>query len=159
MPKETRTDYHKELGKFSGFLKKKGLKITSQRLLVAEKIFRMGAHFSVDSLADSLKERRDEISRATIYRIVSLMVEAGQLAEHDFGQNVKFYEHVIGNEHHDHIVCMDCGHIVEFSDSAIEKEQLAIASNHNFILNDHSLILYGQCKKLKDTGKCEFKKP
>ena len=82
------------------------MKITSQRLLVAEKIFRIESHFTVDSLAEALKDRRGEISRATIYRIVSLMVESGQLTEHNFGQTVKHYEHTPNHEHHDHIVCM-----------------------------------------------------
>ena len=118
---QSEIEIHKELTEFSNYLKKCGLKITHQRLLVAEKIFRAKSHFTVDTLAESLRERRGEISRATIYRIVSLMVESGQLTEHNFGHSVKYYEHIPGHKHHDHIVCSDCGRIDEFVDNKIEK--------------------------------------
>lgn len=150
-------DIHREISQFSNYLKQKGLKITNQRLLVAEKIFTLGSHFTVDSLADELKDRRGEISRATIYRIVSLLIESGQLTEHDFGGNSKYYEYVPAREHHDHIVCQDCGHIEEFCAPAIEKIQHDVASQYNFELTDHSLNLYGRCKILKEKGHCERK--
>ena len=143
-------DIHRELTNFSNFLKKRNLKITDQRLLVAEKVFELGTHFTVDSLADALKDRKGEISRATIYRIVSLMVESGQLTEHNFGQSVKYYEYIPPRAHHDHLVCVDCGRIEEFVVPEIEKIQLEIANNNHFELEDHSLNLYGKCKFLKE---------
>ena len=145
---------HQELSRFSNFLKQQGFKITSQRLLVAEKIFDLKDHFTVDSLSEALKDRRSEISRATIYRIISLMVEAGQLIEHNFGQSVKYYEPVHGKEHHDHMVCTDCGLIQEFHHDDIERLQEAMAEKLGFELIDHSLNLYGKCTVLKATGKC-----
>jgi len=151
-------DIHRELTNFSNFLKKRNLKITNQRLLVAEKVFELGTHFTVDSLADALKDRKGEISRATIYRIVSLMVESGQLTEHNFGQSVKYYEYIPPREHHDHLVCVDCGRIEEFVVPEIEKIQLEIANKNNFELEDHSLNLYGKCKFLKKDGHCERRK-
>ncbi len=150
---------HKELGAFSDYLKKKGFKITNQRLLVAEKIFRSNHHFTVDSLTEELRDRKGEISRATIYRIVSLMVEAGNLTEYHFGQNVKYYEYVPSKKHHDHIVCLDCGLIEEFIDSGIEKVQLEIAQKHGFDLDEHSMTLYGRCAQLRKTGRCDKKHP
>ncbi|GIX42109.1 MAG: transcriptional repressor [Leptospiraceae bacterium] len=152
-------DIHKELSKFSEFLKKKNLKITSQRLLVAEKIFSIGEHFTVEDLTEILKDKRDEISRATIYRTVSLLVESGQLIEHDFGKNSKYYEFSPSSqEHHDHIVCLDCGIIEEFYNPNIEKIQIEIANKFNYELKDHSLNLYGKCKLLKEKGFCEKQK-
>lgn len=150
-------DIHKEISQFSNYLKEKGLKITNQRLLVAEKIFTMGSHFTVDSLAEELKDRRGEISRATIYRIVSLLVDSGQLSEHDFGSSSKYYEYIPARQHHDHIVCQDCGHIEEFYAQAIEKIQTEVATEYRFELTDHSLNLYGRCKILKENGRCERK--
>jgi Fur family ferric uptake transcriptional regulator len=147
-------DVHKELSIFSEFLKKKGLKITNQRLLVAERIFRHPSHFTVDSLAESLKDRKGEISRATIYRIVSILVESGQLTEHNFSPNVRYYEHIPKHEHHDHIVCMDCGRIEEFVVEDIERFQKQIAQEHGFSLADHALNLYGKCNELAEKGKC-----
>lgn len=154
-PNDHKVDVHRELALFSNYLKKRGLKITNQRLLVAEKIFYMNSHFTVDALAEALKDRRDEISRATIYRIVSLMVEAGQLTEYNFGQNVKYYEHLPERHHHDHIVCLDCGHIEEFMEPAIEKIQLDIADRLGFSLTEHSMNLYGRCSEYRETGKCK----
>ncbi len=147
---------HKELSKFSEFLKKKSLKITNQRLLIAEKIFSLNSHFTVEELTDMLKDKKDEISRATIYRTVSLLVESGQLIEHDFGQNSKYYEFSpTSKEHHDHIVCIDCGFIEEFQNQEIEKLQINIANRYSYELIDHSLNLYGKCKILKEKGSCD----
>jgi len=152
--KEISKDIHQELALFSNYLKKQGLKITNQRLLVAEKIFRETSHFTVDSLADSLKDRKGEISRATIYRIISLLVGSGQIAEHNFGENMKYYEHTHSQEHHDHIVCLDCRRIDEFVAPNIEKIQEKVAEENDYVLSEHSLILYGNCKILKEKGSC-----
>ncbi len=152
-------DVHKELVKFSEFLKKKNLKITGQRLLVAQKIFSTKEHFRVEDLFDLLKDKKDEISRATVYRTVALLVESGQLTEHDFGQNSKFYEFCSTSQyHHDHIVCLDCGNIEEFHDERIEKIQKEVIKKYDYTLVDHSLNLYGRCNQLKETGTCSKKK-
>lgn len=155
--KEKNADLHREISLFSNYLKKHGLKITNQRLLVAEKIFKEGSHFTVDSLAESLKDRKGEISRATIYRIVSILVESGQLTEHNFSNNVKHYEHIPSKEHHDHIVCMDCGRIDEFVAPNIERLQIQIARDHDYKLSDHSLVLYGKCLHLQNGVDCPRK--
>lgn len=89
-------DTKKEMMAFEHYLKDKGLKITNQRLLVAEKIFSSHNHFTAEGLLDELKDNQDRISKATIYRILSIMVEAGLLAEHDFGKDYKYYEHIMG---------------------------------------------------------------
>ena len=142
---QPKTDVHKELTRFSNFLKKEGYKITNQRLLVAEKIFNTNQHFTVDSLTDGLKNHKNEISRATIYRIVSLIVDSGQLIEHPFGQNVKYYEHIPETEHHDHLVCVKCGKIQEFECESIERTQNEIAEDHGFEILRHRHELYGHC--------------
>ncbi|HMV41616.1 MAG TPA: Fur family transcriptional regulator [Leptospiraceae bacterium] len=143
----------KEMEIFNEFLKKKDLKVTSQRMLVAETIFSIHQHFTADSLLELLKDHRDEISKATIYRILSIMVEAKLLAEHDFGKDFKYYEHIIGHEHHDHIICTDCGRIVEFVVPQIEDLQQKIAEEKGFTIHGHRLNIYGNCKKKPD---CEF---
>ena len=83
-----------QINNFAEYLKKKGLKVTNQRMLVAQKIFNMDFHFTADHLADALRRKHDSISRATIYRIISVMVEGGLLAEHNFGSSAKIYEHI-----------------------------------------------------------------
>nr|MCU0825521.1 transcriptional repressor [Leptospira sp.] len=116
-------DTKQEMKAFEDYLREKGLKITNQRLLVAQKIFSSHNHFTAEGLLDELKDNKDRISKATIYRILAIMVEAGLLEEHDFGKDYKYYEHIIGHQHHDHIICMQCGRIVEFVDNRIEELQ------------------------------------
>ena len=151
-------DIHKRLDDFSHHLQKNGLKLTSQRVLVAKKIFTTNTHFTVDDLAESLKKKRAGISRATIYRIVSVMVAAGLLVEHNFGKSAKFYEHTYSQGHHDHIICLDCGRIEEFYDDKIEQLQLKISDHMGFELAHHSLNLYGSCRKLQEDKTCQYKK-
>ena len=149
----------KRLDDFSNYLRKKGLKLTNQRMSVARNIFGIDSHFTVDHLAEAVKKKEDKISRATIYRIVSVMTEAGLLIEHNFGQSAKFYEHSSGEEeHHDHIICMSCGHIEEFYDKDIEDIQVQVANKLGFDLVEHSLNLHGACRRLKKYGSCIHKK-
>ncbi len=143
---------------FAEYLKEKGLKVTNQRTLVAQKIFNMDSHFSVDHLANELRQKHASISRATIYRIISVMVEGGLLAEHNFGSSSKIYEHISNRKHHDHIICLDCGSIQEFCNEEIETAQLQIAKEMGFELSEHSLNLYGHCVKLKKSGSCSSMK-
>ncbi|MEM7182159.1 MAG: Fur family transcriptional regulator [Spirochaetota bacterium] len=140
----------KELETFAAFLKKKGLKVTNQRLLVAQKIFSMQNHFTADSLMETLMDRRQEISKATIYRIITIMLDAGLLAEHDFGEGYRFYEHTLGQHHHDHIICQDCNRIVEFVDERIEKLQEEAAGKKGFKIAGHRLNIYGKCQRKSD---------
>jgi Fur family ferric uptake transcriptional regulator len=148
-------DTKKEMLVFEHYLKEKGLKITNQRLLVAEKIFSSHNHFTAEGLLDELKDNKDRISKATIYRILSIMVEAGLLAEHDFGKDYKYYEHIIGHAHHDHIICIQCGRIVEFIDDQIEDLQKSAAQKNGFNIVGHSLNIYATCQSAET---CEFNK-
>lgn len=146
---EVNYDTSKEMKVFGEYLKKKGLKVTSQRLLVAERIFSTHNHFTAEGLLETLKDHKGEISKATIYRILSIMVEAGLLQEHNFGKDYKYYEHIIGHEHHDHIICTECGRIVEFVDEKIEELQHIAAKKNGFTIQGHSLNLFGVCEDPK----------
>lgn len=148
-------DTKQEMQAFEDYLREKGLKITNQRLLVAQKIFSSHNHFTAEGLLDELKDNKDRISKATIYRILAIMVEAGLLEEHDFGKDYKYYEHIIGHQHHDHIICMQCGRIVEFVDERIEELQNKAAKENGFSITGHSLNIFGNCSKHPD---CEFMK-
>jgi Fur family ferric uptake transcriptional regulator len=142
-------EVEEEMRIFEELLKKEGLKVTAQRLLVAEKIFSLHSHFTAESLSDMFKDKRDEISKATIYRILTIMVDANLLVEHDFGKDYKYYEHILGHEHHDHIICLDCNRIVEFFEPRIEELQEQIASKNGFTIKGHRLNLYANCIKGK----------
>lgn len=144
-----------EMKSFENLLRNEGLKVTTQRMIVAEAIFGTHNHFTAESLLDMFKERKDNVSKATIYRILSIMVRGKLLIEHDFGKDYKFYEHIIGHEHHDHIICIDCGRIVEFLEPGIEELQTKAAKEKGFKIKGHNLNIYGNCIN-KDT--CEHLK-
>lgn len=135
----------REMDAFVRVLKENSMKVTNQRMVVAECIFRTHAHFTADDLTDFLKNRYKSVSKATVYRILSILVDAGLIDEHDFGQSQKFYEHSLGHEHHDHLICTRCGKIIEFMDPDIEKLQVAAARRYNFQVTDHTLNIYGLC--------------
>ncbi len=133
------------------------MKVTHQRLQVARKIFELESHFTVDTLAASLHQPHkgeSSISRATVYRMVSVMLEAGLLDEHYFGQNAKYYEYAGQQKHHDHIICIDCGYIEEFRSDRIESIQAEIVKQHGFDLENHSFTLYGRCREYREKGHC-----
>ena len=149
-------EVEKEMKVFEDLLKKEGLKVTAQRLLVAEKLFSLHSHFTAESLSDMLKDKRDEISKATIYRILGIMVNANLLIEHDFGKDYKYYEHILGHEHHDHIICIECNRIVEFFEPKIEDLQEKIALENGFSIKGHRHNIYGHCIK---GNTCEHLQP
>jgi len=130
---------------FEGFLKKQGLKLTPQRRRVFERAFATHAHFSAETLYRWIHEASRDVSRATVYRTLSLLVEGGFLESLDAGQGELLYEHVLGHRHHDHLVCLACGKIEEFTDERIEALQREAAERKGFALEYHNLRLFGTC--------------
>src|SRR4051812_10137341 len=107
---------------FSRFLEKKDLKLTSQRRTILRQAMHDG-HFSAEQLLDFCKKADSSISKATVYRTLTLLKESKILEEQDFGDGKKLYERVQGRKHHDHFVCIRCGKIIEFENEAIERLQ------------------------------------
>src|SRR3989338_2773439 len=110
--------------KFREYLQSKGLKFTHER--------------------QSLLKR---VSKATIYRTLSLLVQCGLLREVIFGEKHSHYEHVHENEHHDHLVCSGCGKIIEFTDEELERLQDAVCLQYQFLPESHRLQIQGLCKE------------
>ena len=121
------------------------LKITPQRLKLAEWIFKVHEHFTVDDIIDSLKNEGEKVSTATAYRMIQMMQDLGLLLKHDFGKGQSYYESTPGHPHHDHIICNDCGKIVEFCEEELEKLKTKIAFKNKFNMTFHSLHIYGDC--------------
>lgn len=132
---------------FESFLRQRSLKLTPQRRLIFDRAFSTHEHFSAETLYHWLKEEDGAaVSRATVYRTLSLLVEGDFLESFDSGRGEQLYEHVLGHRHHDHIVCLDCGKIEEFFDERIEELQVEAARRKGFELASHSLRLFGYCK-------------
>lgn len=135
---------------FEAFLRKKGLKLTSQRAQILEKIIDMDkVHFTADDLLEQFFDQRPRVSKATIYRALSVMVEAGLLEEHQFGDQHKVYELAEGRDHHDHLICTECGTILEFFSEEMEALQEKIAKRKGFKATHHSQKIYGVCKSCR----------
>lgn len=132
---------------FEGFLRERGLKLTSQRRRILDRAFATHEHFSADVLYGWLKaEPGEAVSRATVYRTLSLLLEGEFLAALDAGGDELVYEHVLGHAHHDHMLCLGCGKIEEFQDERIEALQLENCRKKGFELVSHDLRLRGYCR-------------
>ncbi len=129
---------------FKKILKEKGLKYTKQREAIAKRIFSTRSHFSAQELYESLKDK-ENISRATVYRTLNLMVEYHIIEEHDFGRGKKFYEYTMGQESHNHLICLNCGKIEEFRSTKIEDLVDEVSQRLNFKVNRYSFNIYGYC--------------
>lgn len=128
-------------------LQKAGLKITLPRLKVLN-LFESSEnhHLSAEDVYKLLLASGEDVSLATVYRVLTQFELSGLLMRHHFESGKSVFELNHG-EHHDHIVCLQCGHVEEFYDPAIEARQKKIAAEHGFTIHDHSLYIYGDCTK------------
>ena len=124
----------------------KGVKLTDQRKVIAKVMSESDDHPNVDELYKRVSKIDSKISIATIYRTVKLFEEAGILAKHDFKGGKARYEE-LSEGHHDHLIDIKTGEIIEFVDDEIEKLQKKVADKHGYALVDHKLELYGIKKK------------
>jgi Fur family ferric uptake transcriptional regulator len=122
--------------------KRKGVRLTDQRKLIAKAMSESGDHPDVDELHNRVSKFDSKISIATVYRTVKLFEEAGILSKHDFKGTKARYEQVT-REHHDHLIDINTGDIIEFVDQDIEKLQKNVAEKLGYKLVDHRLELYG----------------
>jgi Fur family ferric uptake transcriptional regulator len=126
-------------------LRRAGLKITVPRLKILEILASsQPRHLSAEDVYRRLLDSNEDIGLATVYRVLTQFESAGLVSRHHFEGGTAVFELSEG-EHHDHIVCVDCGRVEEFSDESIEERQRDIAAKLGFEINDHSLILHGRC--------------
>jgi len=126
--------------------KQKGVRLTDQRKLIAKIMSKSEDHPDVDELHKRVSQLDDKISIATVYRTVKLFEEAGIVAKHDFKGNKSRYEKA-PEEHHDHLIDINTGEIIEFVNEDIEKLQKEVAEKLGYKLVDHRLELYGSKNK------------
>jgi Fur family ferric uptake transcriptional regulator len=140
---------------FAEFIQRKGLKTTRQRNTIIATFFRMHGHISVEELLNEVKKVNPRIGYATVYRTLHLLVESGLVEERRFGDGLARYEGHSDVEHHDHMICLECGEIFEFYNPRLEALQEKLAEENEFKIYRHRLELYGACT---DTAACEQRK-
>ncbi len=142
-------------GALTRYLKEKKLRATTQRERVAELIFAKKSHFDVQTLIKEVQGRHSEIGPATIYRTVNTLCDAGLLQESlQSNSGVTLYE-AHEEEHHDHIICVDCGEIFEFHDETIEDAQTKALKKMGFQATKHKHVIYAKCSMIAKNKKGE----
>lgn len=138
---------------FIEYLNQQGLKLTAQRMTILDVLLSCGGHHSLEEMYKLVNEVDDSIGQATVYRTLKLLVDAGFADAIAFHDGITRYELKYGQEHHDHLVCRDCGASLEFHSEKLEREIRAIARKHGFKDTSHVVNIYGICKDCQDKGR------
>ena len=132
-----------------GNLRKAGLKVTQPRKRILELLDEAGnKHVTADDIYRVLIQAGEDIGLATVYRVLNQFEAAGLVVKHNFEGGQAYYELDSGG-HHDHMVCVETGKVIEFSNTEIERLQADIASKHGYDIVDHSLVIYVRPRKKK----------
>ena len=138
---------------FGRFLRDQGLPVTAQREAVAAVVFSSSDHLSVDEIAQELRKGGERLGKATIYRTLDLLVRSKLVEEHDFGEGFKRYEHRLSREPvHEHLICLECGRVIEFRSSDVQRIEAEVTQRHGFLPTRHRLEIYGLCRKCHESG-------
>lgn len=132
--------------RLSEYMDRNRLRSTSQRRLVCDVFFRVGGHLSIDEVLERVRAQDPKVGYATVYRTLRLLVDSGLASPRQFGESVTRFEIAQADGHHDHLICVKCGKIVEFEDDRIEDYQRVLAERHGFELVSHKHELYGKCQ-------------
>ena len=134
------------------YLKQKKLRPTKERFLLLNEIMRTNGHFDADRLFATVNARGSNVSRATVYNTLDLLVDCGLISRYRFGENHSRFEKAFGRPRHDHLICLECGDIIEFVNRKLEKIQEEVCSEQKFKPHNSTLQIFGVC------AKCQSKK-
>jgi Fur family ferric uptake transcriptional regulator len=141
-------DVDKLRARFEEYVRRHGLKSTQQRGAIVDQFLRSRGHMSIDDLLAKVRKRSPKVGYATVYRTMKLLTECGIAAARQFGDGQTRFEVMGDHDHHDHLICVQCGLILEFENDTIEHLQDEMAQNlGGFKLVRHKLELYGLCPK------------
>ena len=135
-----------EIDVLENYISQNNLKITKQRRTVLKAFLECKTHISVEELYNNVLKTEPKVGLATVYRTLALLTKSGLALEMDFGDGQKRYESTHNIVHHDHMVCTECGKIIEFNHPLIEKFQEEVAKENGFKITSHKLDLFGHCQ-------------
>lgn len=134
---------------FGQFLKERGRRFTKERAVILMKALSLRGHFDPESLYLQIKETGSKASRASVYRTLNLLCECGIIGRVRKAEHGTIYERTPGDEHHDHMICLQCGKVIEFYSEELESLQDNICKEQGFRGRSHSLEIRGYCRKCK----------
>ena len=144
---------------FARYLTSKDLKLTKERKAVLQEIFRHPGHLEAEELAHNLRKKSKRASRATIYRTLDLLVESGIVRKVDLGHGHSHYELGLDHPHHEHMICIKCGRVLEFSDRSIEKALSRLCTESGFEHTSHRFQIFGYCDRCKKAERQARRRP
>lgn len=131
---------------FSNHLTAHNLRRTPERFAILKEIYNRTDHFDAEALYIHMKNSNYRVSRATVYNTLELLVNCDLITRHQFGKNLTQYEKSYGFKQHDHLVCVDCGRVIEFCDPRIQQIKSTMGQLLQFDVLYHELNLFGRCK-------------
>jgi len=137
----------------NAFMLRRGLRSTEQRRLIIDTLFTAREHVTIDRLLEQVRATDPKVGYATVYRTLKLLTECGVAFERRFGDGLARYELADEASHHDHLICVDCGAIVEFEEDRIEALQEAVAEKYGYELRSHKHEMYGVCPDCQSKAK------
>lgn len=137
--------------KLEDYLRQEGHRVTPERFEVLDAVMTASGHFDADELFFNLKKNGSKVSRATVYNTLDILETCDLVFKTRLKDHGSRYEKAFGRAHHDHLVCVQCGKIVEFTDDNIERSQEAVAKKFKFRLISHSHQIFGVCPDCKKT--------
>lgn len=132
---------------FSAFLRERGQRQTPERFAILDEVYSSPGHFDADELFVRLKQAGSRISRATVYNTLDLLLDCDLVVKHQFGRSQAKYERAYAYWQHDHLICLDCGEILEFCDPRLQSIQDTVGEIYGFEISHHALTLYGHCRR------------
>ena len=143
---------------FKDYLENNNHRKTEERFNILDEIYNIDGHFDVESLFVYMKRKGFQMSRATIYNTLELLIDCSLITRHQFGKNASRFEKSYSFRQHDHLICEDCQHVFEFCDPRIQQIQSVMGDILRFNITHHSLNLFGKCRELTEAGNCKYKK-
>ena len=148
---------HNERAKFLGYLNKAGLRVSQGRELVFSQVMTTHGHFTAEELAKTFAEKRSNVSRATVYRVLRDLLEAGIIRETAFGDKHHHFEHVYDEKPHHHAQCVRCHCFIEFPDMKEDKVYHPYLEKQGFKILGHEMHFYGICRDCSAVGRNDGK--